>query len=454
MRVKSFVLVLLISLIGHVNAQDNLETNDENFIPPYLKEYKKSLAESVPEIEAKRYKMNGKKLQGDDIPDADALKHMRRARRLSELATEIENEFPLRFSGGDVDDAQIGEPVLHIWIKGLNEKEKKNIEERFSGVIFESSLYNKKEISAMNSRIANKIWDSGIRGLVGVGYDTIQQKFIIFTEPQAIESIRNIIQGDGEFSKILFYFKVSSPMSATASPDLWAGMPLRNTTQAGLSYRGITCTAGFNVVGGIFPFTIIAGHCGQAGDKMDTQKFGWFGGDFYGAISNTVFMSGDRTDYGIIGNDNFKHSTPGKYVYIISPTYSGSPVYWRSEIRREGLIVGSKNPSVHEQYCAAGAVSGWKCGKTTTINATYFYNGRQIRNLSSLSVCSKPGDSGGPVVTGNTERGGNLAVGIVVASTDICAFTGSFGSVPAPITAFVPINFILEEYKVELASIY
>ena len=61
MRVKSFVLVLLISLIGHVNAQDNLETNDENFIPPYLKEYKKSLAESVPEIEAKRYKMNGKK---------------------------------------------------------------------------------------------------------------------------------------------------------------------------------------------------------------------------------------------------------------------------------------------------------------------------------------------------------------------------------------------------------
>ena len=56
----------------------------------------------------------------------------------------------------------------------------------------------------MNSRIANKIWDSGIRGLVGVGYDTIQQKFIIFTEPQAIESIRNIIQGDGELSKILF----------------------------------------------------------------------------------------------------------------------------------------------------------------------------------------------------------------------------------------------------------
>ncbi|MFC2589036.1 MAG: hypothetical protein ACFNZS_03515 [Ottowia sp.] len=224
MRVKSFVLVLLISLISHVNAQDNLETNDENFIPPYLKEYKKSLAESVPEIEAKRYKMNGKKLQDDDIPDADALKHMRRARRLSELATEIENEFPLRFSGGDVDDAQIGEPVLHIWIKGLNEKEKKNIEERFSGVIFESSLYNKKEISTMDSRIANKIWDSGIRGLVGVGYDTIQQKFIIFTEPQAIESIRNIIQGDGELSKILFYFKVSSPMSATASPDLWAGM--------------------------------------------------------------------------------------------------------------------------------------------------------------------------------------------------------------------------------------
>ena len=93
-------------------------------------------------------------------------------------------------------------------------------------------------------------------------------------------------------------------------------MPINNFTQHGGSFWEINCTAGFNVVGGIYPFTITAGHCGNTGDKIYTVKRPNTAGEFYGTITESVFRSGDRSDYAIIGNDNFKHSTPGKYVYV------------------------------------------------------------------------------------------------------------------------------------------
>lgn len=94
------------------------------------------------------------------------------------------------------------------------------------------------------------------------------------------------------------------------------------------------------------------------------------------------------------------------------------------------------------------------CGFTIQNGRRETYFGRTIDNLSIMKFCSKPGDSGGPLVTGEEVRGGNFAVGIVVASTDACASAGQFGSAPSPITAVIPISFILNNLHVNLAPVY
>ena len=311
-KAQSLLLAIAISanVLAPVFGAESTASNDR------LRVYKESLASDLSETFRQKHGENAKTLTADHISDAAVMNHMQKANALNRLENEIKTRFADRFASSYVEERDVGDLVLHISIKNLQDEEKKRLSNNYESVIFHASPYSRPEIRHLVSRILNKIRDAGAPGLLGGGYADQSGHFIVSVLDGWETFVRHVIQGDSELSELPIKIEISRPLVANASPNLWAGMPINNFTQHGGSFWAINCTAGFNVVGGIYPFTITAGHCGNTGDKIYTVKHPNTAGEFYGTITESVFRSGDRSDYAIIGNDNFKHSTPGKYIYM------------------------------------------------------------------------------------------------------------------------------------------
>jgi streptogrisin B len=175
---------------------------------------------------------------------------------------------------------------------------------------------------------------------------------------------------------------------------------------------GWRCSAGFNVSIGGSAYFLTAGHCTEG-------LPGWYANSGLGTyIGPSIDASFPGDDYGLVRYDNSSVPRPG-----VVNLYNGTT--------RD--ITGAANATVGLSVTRSGSTTGVSGGSVTGLNATVNYGGGDIvSGLIRTNVCAEPGDSGGPLFSGNT------AIGLTSGGNGNCSVGGT--------TYFQPVVEALNDY--------
>ncbi|WP_445517557.1 S1 family peptidase [Streptomyces sp. NEAU-174] len=177
---------------------------------------------------------------------------------------------------------------------------------------------------------------------------------------------------------------------------------------------GWRCSAGFNVHVGAAYYILTAGHC--------TEGYPTWRTGLALSIGPTAYSSFPVNDYGYISYTNALLSHPSN-VNLYNGTYR--------------TITGAANASVGMLVERSGSTTGRHSGTVTGLNYTVNYgNGDIVYQMIRTNVCAEPGDSGGPLFSGNT------AIGLTSGGTGDCAFGG--------VTYFQPVIEALNNHGASL----
>ncbi|MFG2602308.1 S1 family peptidase [Streptomyces sp. NPDC048514] len=192
--------------------------------------------------------------------------------------------------------------------------------------------------------------------------------------------------------------------AGTLRPLLSGGDPVHPGT-------GPSCSSGFNVKKGATYYFLTSGHCTQGRPAFYTDPL------HAQLIGPTVGTSFPGNDYGLVQYTN---------ASLSHPSMVGSQ-----------RITSAANPTVGQSVTRRGAITGVHGGKVTALNVTVNYgNGDIVSGLIRTTVCSEPGDSGGPLYAGST------ALGITSSGTGNCASGGT--------SYFQPVVEAMNAYGVSL----
>ncbi|ADO68326.1 S1 family peptidase [Stigmatella aurantiaca] len=173
---------------------------------------------------------------------------------------------------------------------------------------------------------------------------------------------------------------------------------------------GARCTVGFSVNGGF----ITSGHCGSAGATVTG-----YNGVVMGTVQASVF--------------------PGKDYAWVATNSSWTPQPWVNTYGGGNVIVtGAQAAVVGASVCRAGPTTGWRCGTVLARNATVNYAQGSVTGLVRTNVCSEPGDSGGPWLSGSQ------AQGMTSGGSGNCTSGGQ--------TYFQPVQPVLSAYGLTLKT--
>jgi hypothetical protein len=189
--------------------------------------------------------------------------------------------------------------------------------------------------------------------------------------------------------------RVESVPAAPAPQAFYGG-------EAILAQGGGRCSAGFitRAASGNW-YVLTAGHCTEIGGT-------WSGdGQTIGASAATNFP-GD--DFGAIRINNPTALDPRGEVLNY-----GSP----RDISSAGRV------PVGGSVCKTGSTTGTTCGTVQRYNVTVNYGGGDVvYGLTQTNVCTQPGDSGGPLYSGNSAQG--ITSGGTAAGCNVSGFQSFF----------------------------
>ncbi|MCX5058882.1 alpha-lytic protease prodomain-containing protein [Streptomyces sp. NBC_00201] len=174
------------------------------------------------------------------------------------------------------------------------------------------------------------------------------------------------------------------------------------------------CSVGFSVSKGQQQGFASAGHCGTPGAKTTGY---------------------DKADQGTFQASTF----PGKDMSWVgvNSNWTATP-----DIKGQGgqrtQIAGSVQALVGASVCRSGSTTGWHCGTIQQLSATVDYAEGTVSGLTRTNVCTEPGDSGGPFVSGAQ------AQGVTSGGSGDCTRGGT--------TFFQPVNPILSDFGLTLKT--
>jgi hypothetical protein len=164
------------------------------------------------------------------------------------------------------------------------------------------------------------------------------------------------------------------------------------------------CTAGFKAKGNVYgtPYVLTAGHCVQ----YEGGTYDWSTGN----SSKADIKIGHVEQYAVPPiNDYAKiKATEGPWNFSSFPTLTA---IWGGDL--EHRITSEARSYVGEYVCHSGSHSGTSCGTVTAVNMTsrqpvpgVYHEWIDVPHRTEFyPMCAKPGDSGGPVFSGNTALG-------------------------------------------------
>ncbi|HYQ78803.1 MAG TPA: trypsin-like serine protease [Solirubrobacterales bacterium] len=170
---------------------------------------------------------------------------------------------------------------------------------------------------------------------------------------------------------------------------------------AGVAKNLLSCTAGFKAIGNTFGnrFMLTAGHCYK--DSADWRA--WDGTEladhYLGHIEAGAYPGDDYAAIRVNGYGDWWEEGPTGFPSTV--------VYWGGD---QNIPVQAESSSyLGESACMSGWASKSSCGTVTRIDFTNTYeDGSTVNHLTELhgnTLKAGPGDSGGPVWTGNTALG-------------------------------------------------
>ncbi|MDF5755149.1 S1 family peptidase [Spongiactinospora sp. TRM90649] len=171
------------------------------------------------------------------------------------------------------------------------------------------------------------------------------------------------------------------------------------------------CVIGFMVKRGKRDGFVTAGHCGKKGDLVYPLS----GNIPIGVVQAASFP----------GNDHLWVALNPGWRAIAAVRGGG----------RFEIITGSAESVVGSTVCTTG-LAGWRCGTVQQRNASVTYPSGTVSGLTRTSVCSEPGDSGAPFISGTQ------AQGVTSGGSGNCSTGGT--------TYFQPINGALAAYGLTL----
>ncbi len=180
---------------------------------------------------------------------------------------------------------------------------------------------------------------------------------------------------------------------------------------------GARCSLGFNVDAGGARAFLTAGHCGTAAATWSADPAG---AEPLGTVTASVFP-GDG-DFALVAYDGPEAEAP-------------STVDLQDGRVRE--ITRAVPAAVGMRVQRSGSTTGLRSGTVTGLDATVNYgNGDIVTGLVQSDVCAEPGDSGGPVFSGDA------AVGLTSGGSGDCTRGG--------VTFFQPVTTALEAVGAEI----
>ncbi len=176
------------------------------------------------------------------------------------------------------------------------------------------------------------------------------------------------------------------------------------------------CSLGFNVQSGSTYYFVTAGHCTDGAGT-------WWGNSSHSTtLGTTAGSSFPTNDYGLVR-------------YTGSVSHPGEVNLYNGSTRD---ITGAANPTVGQSVQRSGSTTGLHGGTVTSLNQTVNYGGGDVvYGMIGTNVCAEPGDSGGPLFSGNT------ALGLTSGGSGNCSRGG--------VTYFQPVVEALNAYGVTVS---
>jgi streptogrisin B len=180
----------------------------------------------------------------------------------------------------------------------------------------------------------------------------------------------------------------------------------------GIYASGRRCSAGVNVRSGSTYYLVTAGHCTSGTTTWYTSSA------MTTAVGPTTATTFPGDDYGLV-----RYTNPA----VPHPGTIGT-----------ALITGTAAAYVGQSVCRRGATTAVRCGVVTALNATVNYgSGDVVSGLIKTNICAEPGDSGGPLFSGDK------VIGILSGGSGNCTTGGT--------TYYQPIQEVLNAYGLTLA---
>ena len=192
--------------------------------------------------------------------------------------------------------------------------------------------------------------------------------------------------------------------SAAIGPAAQAGQPAEH--QAAVVVRGgdtlysagTRCTVGFNARSGSTLYALVSGRCARAAST-------WYADPALTVVVGvTAGVSFPGNDYASIRYTNTAVAYPGEVSL-------GAGAGTRD-------ITNAANPVIGQSICHVGRTTAYRCGTVQAVNVTVSYAEGTVYGLFRSTICSEPGDTGGPAFSGGT------ALGIIVGSSGNCSSGG------------------------------
>ncbi|MFF7857472.1 trypsin-like serine protease [Streptomyces sp. NPDC007904] len=192
--------------------------------------------------------------------------------------------------------------------------------------------------------------------------------------------------------------------SAAVGPAAHAGE--RTGQRAAVAVRGgdtlystgARCTVGFNARSGSALYALVPGRCAQGAHTWYADAALTVG------VGVTAGVSFPGNDYASVRYTNTAAAYPGEISL-------GAGAGTRD-------ITSAAHPVVGQSICHVGRTTGYRCGTVQAVNVTVDYGGGTVHGLFRSTICSEPGDTGGPAFSGGT------ALGIIVGGSGNCASGG------------------------------
>ncbi|MFF8103369.1 S1 family peptidase [Streptomyces sp. NPDC016640] len=192
----------------------------------------------------------------------------------------------------------------------------------------------------------------------------------------------------------------SAAIGPAAHPAERAGRAAAVTVRGGdtLYSTGTRCTVGFNARSGSALYALVPGRCAQGART------------WYADAALTVGV-------GVTAGVGFPD---GDYASV---RYTNTAVAYPGEVSLGGGsgtrdITHAANPTVGQSVCHVGRTTGHRCGTVQAVNLTIDHGGGTVHRVFRSTICSEPGDTGGPAFSGGT------ALGIIVAGSGNCGSGG------------------------------